>query len=44
MILSHMHKFVFICNGRTGTTSIQTALDPFHEGGEYQMGVNAFSR
>ncbi len=26
MILSHKHKFIFICNGRTGTTSIECGL------------------
>lgn len=32
MILSHRHKFIFFCNGKTGTTSIETVLKPLDEG------------
>ena len=35
MILSHRHKFIFFCNGRTGTTSIEQALQPLDEGARY---------
>lgn len=37
MILSHKHKFIFLCNGKTGTTSIEKALQPFQEGEEYNF-------
>jgi len=33
MILSHAHKFIFLCNGRTGTTSIEHALWRYDESG-----------
>lgn len=39
MILSHAHKFIFICNGKTGTSSIETALAPYQEGEEFEVGV-----
>lgn len=39
MILSHKHKFIFICNGKTGTTSIEAALEPYQEGKELDLGV-----
>ena len=39
MILSHQYKFIFFCNGKTGTTSIESALEPFQEGGEFDIGV-----
>lgn len=39
MILSHEHKFIFLCNGKTGTTSVRAALDDYHEGEEYEVGV-----
>lgn len=39
MIISHSHKFVFLCNGKTGTTSIRTALAPYHEEARYEVGV-----
>jgi hypothetical protein len=38
MILSHTHKFIFICNCRVGTTSMEEALRPFQEGAEYDFG------
>lgn len=31
MIVSHKHKFIFICNGKTGTTSIEHGLREFDE-------------
>jgi hypothetical protein len=39
MILSHTHKFVFIANGRTGTSSIESALASYHEGEHVQHHV-----
>lgn len=39
MILSHEHKFIFICNGKTGTTSIEAALAPYHEGAHLEADV-----
>ncbi len=35
MILSHRHRFIFFCNGRTGTSSIEKALGPLDEGRDY---------
>ena len=39
MILSHKHKFIFICNGKTGTTSIEKQLMKYQEGAEYEVTV-----
>jgi hypothetical protein len=39
MILSHTHEFIFISNGKTGTTSIEAALAPYQEGEEFERGV-----
>ena len=39
MILSHDHKFIFICNGKTGSTSIEKALAFAQQGEEYNIGV-----
>jgi hypothetical protein len=39
MILSHTHEFIFICNGKTGTSSVETALAPYQEGEEFEVGV-----
>jgi hypothetical protein len=39
MILSHRYKFIFFCNGRTGSTSIEHALAKFQEGAEYNIGA-----
>jgi len=39
MILSHTHKFIFIANGKTGTSSIETALQPYQEGAALKIGV-----
>lgn len=39
MVLSHKHKFVFISNGKTGTSSVEAALSEYHEGEEYEAGV-----
>jgi len=33
MILSRKHKFIFFCNGKTGTTSIEHALKQYDESG-----------
>lgn len=38
MIISHRHQYIFFCNGRTGTTSIASALRDDQEGEAYQMG------
>jgi len=35
MILSHRHKFIFFCNGKTGTTSIEKSLERLDEGKRY---------
>ena len=40
MILSHEHKFIFFCNGKTGTSSIEKALEPFQQGQEYNIDIN----
>ena len=39
MILNHTHQFVFLSNGKTGTSSIEAALSAYHEGEEYEIGV-----
>jgi hypothetical protein len=39
MTLSHTHEFIFICNGKTGTSSVETALAPYQEGEEFEVGV-----
>lgn len=39
MILSHTHKFIFICNSRVGTTSMEHMLRPLQEGEEYDFGT-----
>jgi hypothetical protein len=31
MIISHKYRFIFICNGRTGTTSIESALKGYDD-------------
>jgi hypothetical protein len=38
MILSHTHKFIFICSSKVGTSSMEEALRPFQEGEEYAFG------
>ena len=40
MILSHEKKFIFICNGKTGTSSIETALGEYQEGAEFEVPVD----
>ncbi len=30
-VVSHSKKFIFICNGKTGTTSIQSVLAKYNE-------------
>lgn len=39
MILSHKHKFVFICNGKTATSSMEAVLEPYHEGEQFEVNV-----
>ncbi|MEM6612495.1 MAG: sulfotransferase family 2 domain-containing protein [Cyanobacteria bacterium P01_C01_bin.72] len=39
MILSHRHKFIFFCNPKTGSTSVEKALAPFQEGQAYNYGL-----
>ena len=38
MILSHTHKFIFICSSKVGTTSMEEVLRPLQEGAEYDFG------
>ena len=38
MILSHTHKFIFICASKVGTTSMEEVLRPLQEGAEYDFG------
>lgn len=38
MILSHKHKFIFICNGKTGTTSIEHGLRDLDESMDMNSG------
>lgn len=40
MILSHTHKFIFLCNGKTGTSSIEAALASYQEGEEFEVCVD----
>lgn len=40
MILSHKHKFIYFCNGRTGSTSIEQALGGLQEGAQYDFGID----
>jgi hypothetical protein len=35
MIISHRHRFIFFCNGKTGTTSIEQSLGHLNEGERY---------
>jgi len=37
MILSHRHKFIFFCNGKTGSTSIEAALRSLQEGEDFNI-------
>lgn len=37
MLVSHKKKFIFICNGKTGTTSIEKALSPYVEDHRYNF-------
>ena len=37
MIISHTHRFIFFRNGKTGTTSIDKALQKYQEGEEYNI-------
>jgi uncharacterized protein YjiS (DUF1127 family) len=39
MILSHTHEFIFLCNGKTGTTSVESALGQYHEGEAFEVDV-----
>jgi chondroitin 4-sulfotransferase 11 len=39
MIISHKHKFIFICNGKTGTTSIERGLDGYDESEDMNNGA-----
>jgi hypothetical protein len=42
MILSHTHKFIFICGNKVGTTSMERALLPFQEGAEYEVSTGLY--
>lgn len=39
MIVSHRHKFIFICNGKTGTTSIERGLGGLDESVDMNAGA-----
>ena len=39
MVLSHTHQFVFVSNGKTGTSSVEGALSAYQEGEEYEVGI-----
>ena len=39
MIISHRHKFIFICNGKTGTTSIERGLSGLDESVDMNAGA-----
>lgn len=39
MIVSHRHKFIFICNGKTGTTSIERGLAGCDESADMNAGA-----
>jgi hypothetical protein len=40
MILSHKHEFIFICNGKTGTSSVEAVLNPYQEGADFEVGID----
>ena len=40
MILSHKYRFIFFCNGKTGTTSIEHALKDYDESGNFDCGAS----
>ncbi len=43
MILSHRHRFIFFCNGRTGTSSVERSLAHLQEGERYAFrALNVF--
>jgi len=39
MILSERHKFIYFCNSKTGTTSVEKALRHLDEGDRYRFGA-----
>jgi hypothetical protein len=39
MILSHKYKFIFFCNPKTGSTSIEKTLEVFQEGEAFNLGL-----
>lgn len=42
MIVSHKHKFIFFCNPKTGSSSMEKTLEPFQEGQEFNRGIKQF--
>jgi len=42
MILSHQHQFIFFCNPKTGSTSVEKSLTPYQEGQEFNCGLRQF--
>lgn len=43
MIISHEHRFIFFCNGKTGTTSIENALKAYNDDDYSFSAVNMFN-
>lgn len=42
MIFSKSHKFIYFCNSKTGTSSIERALGHYDEGGKYRFSAENF--
>lgn len=42
MILSHKYRFIFLCNPKTGSTSLERALEKYQEGENFNQGLCRF--